>query len=339
MAANTKNVLPQSGRPTAKRMCEHIYKNNDMVKIAHPDGTYTISRRSANHSEFERQEPIIKDLLESFCLFLQQAKEHVSSELTLCILYRAAVTEAEYVLHFLSPDKEILYQELRNTQEIKNVYEKCKNFIDVLKSQQGNWRCYNFGKMPPSYAEVLEFELDQYVQHHDWYYTELNQKIGSIISLLEEICKMCEQSERTESKLEKLKKRNKIFKTEKGNQTVNLHAIYSFIKNEFIENIRHQYAWVALKIYLKEFLEDESDVSFAMQMMDAEWFGELNNDRNRSCTNEALGTYSALVNEPNRDKWSKEMNGISKDASKKGIKKIIDLLDMLEKTNTRHFYE
>ena len=339
MVANTKNVLPQSGRPTAKRMCEHIYKKNDMVKTANPDGTYTISQRSDNHSEFERQEPIIKDLLESFCLFLQQAKEHVSSELTLCFLYRTAVAEAEYVLHFLSHDKEIIYQELRDTKGIINVYEKCKNFIDVLKSQQGNWRCYEFGKMPPSFAKVSKFEYNQYVLNHKRYYKALNQKIGSMISLLEEICKMCEQSEQTEAKLEKLKKSNKIFKREIENQTVNLLAIYLFIKNKFIENIRHQYEWVALKIYLKEFLEDESDVSFAMQMMDAEWFGELNNDRKRSCTNEALGTYSALVNEPNRAKWSKEMNSISKDASKKGIKKIIDLLDMLEDTDTRQFYE
>ncbi len=338
MAAKTKNVLPQSGLPTAKRMCEHIYKNNDMVKTAHPDGTYTISPRSDNHSEFEPQEPIIKDILESFCLFLQQAKEHVSSELTLCILYRAAVTEAEYVLQFLSPDKEIIYQELRDTPGIKNVYEKCQDFINDLKDQQDNWRYYELGIMTQSVANVLKFEHDQYVLHHYRYYKALNQKIGSIISLLEEICKMCEQSEQTELKLEKLKKSNKIFKTKIGNQTVNLQAIYSFIKNEFIENIRHQYEWVALKIYLKEFLKDEGYVSFAKQMMDAEWFGELNNDRNRSCTNEALGTYSALVNEPNRDNWSAEMNGISKDATQKGINNIMDQLNKLEVTPKKKFY-
>ena len=338
MAANTKNVLPQSGRPTAIRMCEHIYKKNDMVKTAHPDGTYTISPRSDNHSEFEPQEPIIKDLLESFCLFLQQAKEHVSSELPLCILYRAAVTEAEYVLQFLSPDKEIIYQELRDTPGIKNVYEKCQDFINDLKDQQDNWRYYELGIMTQSVANVLKFEHDQYVLHHYRYYKALNQKIGSIISLLEEICKMCEQSEQTELKLEKLKKSNKIFKTKIGNQTVNLQAIYLFIKNKFIENIRYKYEWVALKIYLKEFLKDESNVSFAKQMMDAEWFGELNNDRKRSCNNDALGTYSALVNESNRAKWSAEMIGISKDATQKGINNIMEQLNKLEVTKKKKFY-
>lgn len=120
-----------------------------------------------------------------------------------------------------------------------------------------------------------------------------------------------------------LEKTNTIFKRVINEQKVDLLAIYNHIKEHFIEkHLRNQHHWAAVYIYFKKFLEITEYTDFSSQMMNDSWFGAYKNDRYKACKNEALGTYTACILEPDTNKWSKSMPNADSSMSDRGISSI-----------------
>lgn len=126
-----------------------------------------------------------------------------------------------------------------------------------------------------------------------------------------------------DEKRTELERTNTLFKRVINEQKVDLLAIYNHIKEHFVEkHLRNQHHWAAVYIYFKKFLEMTEYTDFSSQMMNDSWFGEFKNDRNKACKNEALGTYTACILEPNVNKWSKNMPNADRSMSDRGISSI-----------------
>lgn len=133
-----------------------------------------------------------------------------------------------------------------------------------------------------------------------------------------------------DDKRKQLESSNTIFKRAINNSKVDLLAIYNLINTHFVDYISYKYQWVAVYIYFRDYLEKCEYVDFACQMMSDDWFGRLRDDKHKACSNEALGTYSCIILERNRNLWSANMNTATKDVSAKGIINIINRLNDLE---------
>lgn len=133
-----------------------------------------------------------------------------------------------------------------------------------------------------------------------------------------------------EKKRAELEKSNTIFRTAYKGRRVDMLAIYNHIRDHFVEYIKAHHNWAAVYIYFFRFLSEDNYVAFADQMMSVEWFGYLKDEKHKACTNEALGTYSCLIQEHDRNLWSADMRGHDKDTSPRGVSAIKNLLIDLE---------
>ena len=105
-------------------------------------------------------------------------------------------------------------------------------------------------------------------------------------------------------------------------QKKELLRLYKFIKNRFVENIKHKYEWYALRRFLDKYnlLNECDNEEFASQMNKEEWFGYLKNEL--QCSAYSMNTYNYLRDEKSSNNWIDKAIPEGSRASKSAVKRI-----------------